>query len=128
MCNSQASLTFLTLSLQIQSHLQTGGWCLGLTIAGHISFHLWYLCLGQVCFLWPGLRLTGGSELKQEHTTARGSVTLNLTVTRSNAMDVLLTKHPNTEKCHDMLQLCPTTWHKSKVHPLYLRSKCTCYI
>ena len=77
--NYQASLTFLTSSPQIQSHLRTGGWCLGLAIAGHVSLHWWHLCLGQVDFLWPGLRLLGGSELKQEHRTARGLRDLNLT-------------------------------------------------
>lgn len=98
MCNYQASLTSLTLSLQIQSHLRTGGWCLGLAVAGHDSFHRQHLCLGQVCVLRPGLKLAGGSELKQERTTTGGSVTLNLTTTPCKAMDILLTKHSNPKK------------------------------
>lgn len=99
-CHWQASLTFLTLSLQIESHLGARGWCLGLTVAGHISSCFRHLCLGWACLLRPGLGLTGGSGLKQEHRwSGQRLYDREPSTTLSNAMDhcnLLMNKHMET--------------------------------
>lgn len=99
-CHWQASLTFLTLSLQIKSHLGARGWCLGLTVAGHVSSCFRHLCLGRACLLRPGLGLTGGSRLKQEHRWSGQQLRdREPSTTLSNATDhciLLMNKHMET--------------------------------
>ena len=95
----QASLTLLTSSLQIESHLGARGWCLGLPVAGNVSSCFWHLCLGRACLLRPGLELTGGSGLKQEHRwSGQQLCDHEPSITLSNAMDhCILLMNKNTE-------------------------------